>query len=283
MRYDNEFVKRVSETVISGTSIREVSRLLKVSRSTISRWVRRTKQGLPARFRRCAKNIWNKTPKEVLNRLGEILASGKTVIQTWVDLGKKVSMRTIQRWKAVWFPEIKEKKECKRYVRKKTFSLMHTDWGVKRIKNGKRMCFSFYEDDASRRLYACKAYNSANQENTLNNLRIANKESKGFKAVLSDCGRVYTKTFGEECKTLSIKSVHTRPYNPKCNGKAEAVVKKIKKFLNVFEVQDIEHGNELLKQFKKEYNNMPHSSLKYLTPLEEFRAKQRAGLVWAVT
>jgi len=79
-----------------------------------------------------------------------------------------------------------------------------------------------------------------------------------------------------------VKSIHTRPYNPKCNGKAEAVVKKVKKFLNKHEVRDLEHMNELLKEFQKEYNNTPHSSLKYLTPKEVFRAKQRTGLVWAV-
>ena len=40
--------------------------------------------------------------------------------------------------------------------------------------------------------------------------------------------------------------------------------------------------SELLKEFQNEYNNTPHSSLKYLTPKEVFRAKQRTGSVWAV-
>ena len=160
---------------------------------------------------------------------------------------------------------------------------MHTDWGVKRILDGKRMCFTFYEDDASRRLYSLKAYDKADQSNTNDNLEQAKEETNGFKAVLSDCGRVYTKSYGGECKKLRIKSVHTRPYNPKCNGKAEAVVKKVKKFLKRHVVKDINHANELLKQFQKEYNNTPHSSLKYQTPLEVFREKQRTGYIWAVT
>ena len=283
MKYDNEFVKRVAYSVISKTcSIREASRLLKVSRNTISKWVRRTTQGLPARFKRSEKNIWNRTSEEVLGKLKNSLATGKTVVQAWVAVRKRISLRTIERWNAVWFPHVKEKKTCKRYVRKKAFSLMHTDWGVKRIKDGVRTCFTFHEDDATRRLYVLMAYKNANQENTNDNLRKAHRSSGGFKAVLSDCGKVYTKSFGVECKALCVKSIHTRPYNPKCNGKAEAVVKKGKTFLNKHEVRDLEHMNELLKQFQKDYNNTPHSSLKYLTPLEVFRAKQRTGSVWAV-
>lgn len=283
MKYDEEFVKRVTDSVIQGVcSVREASRLLGVSRNTISVWVRRIGQGLPARFKRIAKNVWNRTSSEILNILKHSLASGKTVVEAWVAAGKSISLRTIERWNAVWFPQVKEKKECKRYVRKKVFSLMHTDWAVKRIKDGKRTCFTFHEDDATRRLFALQAYRQANQENTNDALRRAHKETKGFKAVLSDCGKVYTKSFGVECRALGVKSVHTRPYNPKCNGKAEAVVKKVKAFLNRHEVRDLDHMNELLQQFEKQYNNTPHSSLKYMTPLEVFRAKQRTGSVWAV-
>jgi len=284
MKYDNEFVKRIVDGVRGKKySMREASRLLGVARSTISRWVRRSKQGLPMRFKRIARHVWNRTRKGVLKTLKQSLKAGRTAAQAWMDLGKKICMRTIQRWKDLWFPQIEEKKVCKRYVRKKAFSLMHTDWGVKRIKNGKRTCFTFHEDDATRRLYALQAYKNANQENTNDVLRRAHKETKGFKAVLSDCGKVYTKSFGEKCKSLNVKSIHTRPYNPKCNGKAEAVVKKIKAFLNKHEVRDLEHMNELLKQFMREYNNTPHSSLKYLTPLEVFRVEQRSGLVCVVS
>lgn len=283
MKYDEEFVKRVVTAVIDGKkSIREVSLVLGVARSTVARWVSRNKAGLPTRFRRSAVRIWNRTSEELLGKLYTLLAIGKTVIQAWQALGKKLCIRTVERWNTLWFPAVKERKECKRYVRKHAFSLVHTDWGVKRILNGQRTCFTFHEDDATRKLFALMAYKQANQINTNDCLRQAWKQTKGFKSVLSDCGKVYTKTFGQECQKLGTKSIHTRPYNPKCNGKAEAVVKKVKAFLNKHEVRDLDHMNDLLKEFQDEYNNTPHSSLKYLTPKEVFRAKQRSGLIWAV-
>lgn len=283
MRYEDEFVKRIVKTILDGVcSIRAASMTLGVPRSTIGRWVKRARQGLPTRFKRAAKSVWNRTSERLLDKLKQSLASGKTVVEAWTNISKKVSLRTIERWKDLWFPQIEEKKVCKRYVRKKAFSLMHTDWGVKRIKDGKRGCFTFHIDDATRRLYALAAYSQANQENTNDALHKAHKSSGGFKAVLSDCGKVYTKSFGEECKALDVKSVHTRPYNPKCNGKAEAVVKKVKAFLKHYYIRDLEHMNEVLKQFQKQYNNTPHSGIKYLTPLQMFKAKQSSGLIWAV-
>lgn len=283
MKYEEEFVKRAVKAINDGIcSRRKLSKFLGVSRSTISRWVSRTKKGFPTRFKRSAKRIWNRTSEEILSLAQNILAAGKNVLRVWLELDKRISLRTIERWNAKWFPKTKEKKLWKRYVRKKAFSLAHTDWAVKRIKDGKRTCFTFYIDDATRMLYALQAYSNANQENTNDVLRRAFKETKGFKAVLSDCGKVYTKSFGKECKALCVKSIHTRPYHPQCNGKAEAVVKKVKAFLKKHYVEDLEHMNALLKQYEEEHNNTPHSSLKYSTPLEVFRAKQRSGLIWAV-
>jgi transposase InsO family protein len=117
----------------------------------------------------------------------------------------------------------------------------------------------------------------------LDNLGRARKATGGFKSALTDCGKVYTKGYGEACRSLGIRNVHTRPCNPGCNGKAEAVVKKVKIFLDRHTVRDISHANRLLGQFQKEYNRTPHSSLKYRTPPEVFRAKRRAGYIWGVT
>lgn len=284
MKYGDEFVKKVTDAVISGScSIRDVKKIFGVSRDTVSTWVNRMLAGLPARFVRSAKSVWNRPDKLLLDRIKELLASGKNAVSAWIETGKKISLRAVQRWKSKWFPNPRVKKQCKRYERRKALSLSHTDWAQKRILYGKRMCFTFHVDDATRRLFALKAYSNAKQLNTADALHNAVVETGGFKSVLTDCGKVYTKAWGELCSDVGTKPIHTRPYNPQCNGKAEAVVKKVKNFLCKHIVVDIDHANELLKQFQYDYNRTPHSSLKYMTPLQVYRAKQRTGLVWGVS
>lgn len=278
MKYSDEFVKKIVDSPVSGWKLQET---LGVSRKTVYRWRNRVTHGLPARFKRAAKRVWNKTCKRVLRRIKRLLKETESAIQAWCKF-KKTCLRTVQRYKKQWFPQQpKQKPKVNRYERKHVFSLMHTDWGVKRIKNGIRCCFSFYEDDASRKLFALKAYPRATLINTLDNLKKARQETGGFKAVLSDNAKVYGKTY--DANMNRIKHIRTRPFNPKCNGKAEAVVKKIKRFLNKFEVQSIEHANQLLKQFQKQYNDLPHSSLKYLSPNQIFSDKQKNGVICAVT
>ena len=99
--------------------------------------------------------------------------------------------------------------------------------------------------------------------------------------MLTDNSRQYHKNF--DAQLANIKHIRTRTHNPKCNGKAEAVIKKIKHYLNKFVVRNIAHANMLLSRFEREYNNTPHSSLKYLTPNQVFSDKQKNGAICAVT
>jgi transposase InsO family protein len=282
MGYTTEIVNIAVGMVLNDHhSIREAARLLHIGRATIGRWIKRVKARVPTHFSTAPKQVHNRTGENILKRIKNMLEKGTGTIKAWFDAGKEVCLRTVQRWKARWFPPVKEKIVSRRYERKKLLSLMHTDWGVKRINEGKRCCFTFYEDDASRWLCATRAYPKADLDNTIDAFCNARSEAP-FAAVLSDCGKVYQNTFVGLCKSNDVKSIHTRPFNPKCNGKAEAVVKKIKNFLKKHEVRGIEHANQLLKQFEYEYNRTPHSSLKYMTPLEVFKAKQARGLICGV-
>lgn len=282
MGYTEEIVNIAVGMVLKDhRKIREVSGLLHVGRAAIGRWVKRVLKGLPTHLSTAPKQVHNRTGENILKRIKKLLKEGAGTIKAWFESGRRTCLRTVQRWKASWFPPLKEKIESKRYERRKLFSLMHTDWGVKRINGGQRCCFTFYEDDTSRRLYAAKAYPKADIDSTIDAFCNARSET-AFKAVLSDCGKVYQNTFRGLCRSNDVKSLHTRPYNPKCNGKAEAVVKKIKHFLGGREVLSIEHANKLLRQFEHEYNRTPHSSLKYKSPLEVFRAKQAAGSICGV-
>lgn len=268
MNYGEEVVKRVAESVRSRkASAREIERTLGISRRTVGRWVRRIKAGLPARLSRSAKRVWNRTEEGLLERLRALLGEGKSAVTAWIETKQRLSLRTVQRWKARWFPVKRERKVCKRYERRKALSLAHTDWAEKRILGGKRMCFTFLVDDATRLLSACKAYPNANQLNTADVLWNAVRETGGFRQVLTDCGKVYSKAWGELCRDVRVKPVHTRPYNPQCNGKAEAVVKKAKKFLSQFVVGDLDHANHLLGEFQRQYSRTPHGFIPKSIPL----------------
>jgi transposase InsO family protein len=282
MKYSNDIIEKAVDRLQSKeVSQRELDRVLQIPRKTLARWLKRKLFNQPARFKRAAKKVWNKTVRPVLDKLKALLKTGKSSAIVWLKLGK-ICLRTVQRYKIAWFsPEPKARVKARRYERRKVFSLMHSDWGTKRIKQGVRCCFSFYEDDASRKLYALKAYSKADQTNTLHNLKLAVRQTGGFRAVLTDCGGVYRKTYDESMN--GIKHIRTRPYNPKCNGKAENIVKKVKQFLSQFVVRDLAHANRLLKRFQREYNRTPHSSLKYRTPNQKYKDKQKNGAICVVT
>ncbi|MBI5332164.1 MAG: hypothetical protein HZB65_01185 [Candidatus Aenigmarchaeota archaeon] len=55
---------------------------------------------MPARLKRAAKHIWNKSKDKILDKAKNLLGSGKTVLQTWMQIGKRIAIRTIQRWKS---------------------------------------------------------------------------------------------------------------------------------------------------------------------------------------
>jgi transposase InsO family protein len=281
MKYSSEFVDKIVDRLLSGAvSKSDIQRVLNIPRKTLSRWLNRKLSGNPARLKRRAKRVWNKTVQPALDKMKKLLDQGKSSAITWIDLGK-TCLRTVQRYKKQWFPPVKKTKlKAKRYERKHVFSLMHTDWGVKRIKNGVRCCFSFYVDDCSRKLYALQAYPKASLENTIHNFKTAVQKTRGFKSVLTDCGGVYRKNFDKQMK--GIKHIRTRPFNPKCNGKAESIVKKVKNHLKQFMVRDLNHANQILSRFQRDYNNTPHSSLKYRSPNQVFKLKKR-GVISAVT
>lgn len=276
MKYTIELIDMVVARIDSGeVSQREVERVLRVPRKTTSRWLARKRAGEPARRKPVPKNVQNKTPVGVLNKARELFEKGKSAILVWIALKEYVCLRTIQRYKSKWFPpKPKPTVVVRRYERRKALSLLHTDWATKRIKKGKRCCVSFYVDDASRKLFALHAYPRATLENTIQNLNLAKKETRGFKAVLSDNGAQYRKNY--DAQLFGIKHLKTRVHNPKCNGKAEAIVKKIKRFLKQFVVRDIAHANKLLKRYQHEYNRTPHTSLNYQTPNQVFKNKQKA-------
>jgi len=59
MKYSEEFVKNIVNSVLSGKSRRDIERFLGIPRKTIGNWVKRILVGLPTRFKRSAKRVKN--------------------------------------------------------------------------------------------------------------------------------------------------------------------------------------------------------------------------------
>jgi transposase InsO family protein len=47
------------------------------------------------------------------------------------------------------------------------------------------------------------------------------------RAVLSDNGTCYRRRFSEACRAIGLKHLHTRPYRPRTNGKAERFIQTL--------------------------------------------------------
>ena len=185
MKYSEDIVEKAVDRLLSGqVSQRELDRVLSIPRKTLSRWLRRRLSGQPARFKRRAKRVWNRTVQPVLDKLKALLEKGKSTTLSWIALGK-VCLRTVQRYNKQWFPpKPKPKTKPKRYERRKALSLGHTDWGRKRILHGVRCYFTFYVDDRTRKLFALKACSRSTLANTIDNLHQAIREAGGFLSLI---------------------------------------------------------------------------------------------------
>ena len=55
------------------------------------------------------------------------------------------------------------------------------------------------------------------------------EEQRGVevRALLSDNGSCYRRRFSEACRALGLKHLHTRPYRPRTNGKAERFIQTL--------------------------------------------------------
>ena len=142
MGYKAEIVK-IAVQVAEKIGIRAAARLIGIGREAIGRWIERLRNGLPTHLKTTPRQVRNRTGQNVLNRIHKLLEANAGTIETWAKTGKKVCIRTVQRWKTKWFPPLKEKVKSKRYEHRKLFSMAHTDWGTKRINEGKRCCFTF--------------------------------------------------------------------------------------------------------------------------------------------
>ena len=87
--------------------------------------------------------------------------------------------------------------------------------------------------------------------------------------VMSDNGSAYiSKAFAKACSVLKLKHIHTRPYTPRTNGKAERFIQTLgKEWSNAMPFQNSQERNAWLPRYLSIYNRLrKHSALSGRSP-----------------
>jgi transposase InsO family protein len=89
-----------------------------------------------------------------------------------------------------------------------------------------------------------------------------------IRAILSDNGCCYRRTFSEACQALGLRHLHTRPYRPRTNGKAERFIQTlINEWAYARVYATSAERTAQLKPWLVHYNfRRPHGSLGHRAP-----------------
>ena len=92
--------------------------------------------------------------------------------------------------------------------------------------------------------------------------------------VMTDNGTGYKKIFKAACDELSIRHIHTRPYTPKTNGKAERFVQtSLREWAYARPYASSAQREAALQPFIHRYNwHRPHSALNHQPPITRIAA-----------
>jgi hypothetical protein len=195
-------------------------------------------------------------------------------------LDKTPSSRTIDRIKARYPLNEKQKKEIKRYEKRYPGELGHMDSYYLPTELSKpRQYLVALEDDCTRIAYAEVIENikaltvSAFAQRALSWF----KQVYGFHydKIMSDNG-VEFKGLGEHpveymLKNLGIEHIYTPPYYPQPNGKIEAFFKIVQtEYLRANYFKDVKEFKDCLGEYIFNYNHLRrHGGINYMTPFEK--------------
>jgi transposase InsO family protein len=141
-------------------------------------------------------------------------------------------------------------------------------------------------DDHSRVCVASQAFVTTKGPDVVRTLHKAAERWGYPRRFLSDNGRIFTAPMGvgvgaleAELLAYGIETRHSRPYHPQTCGKVERFHWTLKKFLAAQEqAQTKKQLQAQLDYFAWYYNSVrPHRSLRRRTPVEAFRAREKAG------
>lgn len=195
-------------------------------------------------------------------------------------LDKTPSARTIDRIKARYPLNDKQKKLIKRYEKRYPGELGHTDtYYLPLALSSPRKYIAALEDDCTRLSYAEVLDDMKSLSLGCFTFRALSwfKQIYGFHFdnIMSDNGMEFKGT-GEHpveymLKSLGVSHTYTPPYHPQPNGKVEAFFKIIQnELIRPNHFKDIKEFKEQLGGFIFDYNHSRrHGGIDYLTPFEK--------------
>ena len=109
-----------------------------------------------------------------------------------------------------------------------TWPLDDTDW---ELADGTSVKVLNILDDCSRMAMACRAITEYTGAAALDTFSSAAAEYGWPERFLSDCAPAFRYMLAEALAPVGVAAVHTRPYNPRCNGKVERFHQTQKRWL----------------------------------------------------
>ena len=280
-----------------GLSCREVSRLIGMSPSIVSRCVRdyqkhgeaglapRRKGPRPAPARRSAKTLIAEQAVAQLGPQGELGGIGK-VQGLLYRLGfLKVSRGTVgkvlERQGRVPKPMVRRRQnrpvKVRHFERAKPNDLWQTDIMTFMLRGQYRVYVIGFMDDNSRFIVGWGLFRRQTTTNVQEVFRAAIEKHGLPKEVLSDNGRQYYTWRGKSQFTvmltkLGIQHIRSRPYHPQTCGKIESFWRNVwQECLSQVPVSSFEDAEAKLKEFIEHYNyKRPHQGIGNLVPADRF-------------
>lgn len=134
-------------------------------------------------------------------------------------------------------------------------------------------------DDCSRMAMACRAITACTGAAALEVFTEAAAEYGWPERFLSDCAPEFRHLLADALAPLGIRAAHTRPYNPRCNGKVERFHQTQKKWLRARPAAaTLDEFQAQLNAFRYMYNyERRHRAIGRRIPAEVWAATPKSG------
>lgn len=200
--------------------------------------------------------------------------SGKTVYQVFKRLGLSVKTYALKAQS--------EGVAYRRYQRSQPNKQWHLDFLEFKLADGTKLYVCLIIDDHSRYIIRAAIGTAATSDWVIELLKSAFNQFGKPEQIVTDNGSQFIShwedsltTFGIFLQKQQVEHIHTAPFYPQGNGKAEAAVKTLKReLLRTQTWQSIEQAQEEMAKFLIFYNNYrAHSSLGWKAPAEVFTGR----------